>query len=96
MSCLHTISKAPSSGLLRRCLPLLGGRDGLLFIEDGVYHCIDPELIDRIASGVAVYGLRDDLLARGQMDRCVERVKTASRRRFVELCCDHDKVVNWF
>ena len=57
MSSLHTISKAPSSGLLDQCLPFLGQDDGLLFIEDGVYYCLDQLDLPVIE----IFSLKEDM-----------------------------------
>lgn len=92
MSSLHTISKAPSSGFLDQCLPFLGQDDGLLFIEDGVYNCLDQlDLPD-----IEIFSLKEDMKARGISDRNRAATKTINYLEFVELCCNYDKVVSWF
>ena len=92
MSSLHTISKAPSSGLLDQCLPFLGQDDGLLFIEDGVYNCLDQlDLPD-----IEIFSLKEDMKARGISGRHRTATKTVNYLEFVELCCRYDKVVSWF
>lgn len=96
MSCLHTLSKAPSSGLLQQCLPLLSSGDALLLLEDGVYCAMDAASLAGIQQGVSVYALREDLQARGILNRCVDSVTSVSNKRFVELCCRHERLVNWF
>ena len=92
MSSLHTISKAPSSGLLDQCLPFLGQDDGLLFIEDGVYNCLDQLDLPNIKT----FSLKEDMKARGIFGRNRAATKTVNYREFVELCCRYDKVVSWF
>ena len=96
MSCLHTISKSPESNLLKSCLKLISAGDAILFVEDGVYYCaslVDLQVID---STVKVYGLREDMLARATLGRTMDSVEIVDTSRFVELCCEHDKVVSWF
>lgn len=96
MSSLHTLSRSPASALLRDCLKTLGKGDAILFIEDGVYHCLQPELLQEIPARIKVFALREDLQARGLVDRLPEAIDSISSKRFVALCCDHDKVINWF
>lgn len=94
MSTLHTISKSPQSGILQSCLAVIGAEDAILFIEDGVYHCASPLVVENEAP--RLYALREDMLARGTLGRLHDGVEPVDSARFVELCCEHDKVVSWF
>lgn len=96
MSSLHTISKSPDSRLLEQCLVVCDDEDAILFIEDGVYHGVRAETLAQIPTAVTVYGLRDDLLARGLLERSDPRMQTASIKKFVELCVDFDRVISWY
>lgn len=96
MSCLHTINKSPDSKLLESCLQVINADDAILFIEDGVYHCASPISLPTIIETVKVYGLREDMLARAMLSRTMDRVEVIDTARFVELSCEHDKVVSWF
>lgn len=96
MSTLHTLSRSPNSGLLADCLKTLGKGDSILFIEDGVYHCLQAEYLQPIPERVKLFALREDLQARGLVDRLPDAVDSVNTKRFVSLCCDHDKVMNWF
>ena len=96
MNILHTISRSPSSALLASCSTLLKEGDGILFIEDGVYHCSDHSLLTTIAAPVQMYALREDLVARGLLDKNTTNTETVDYEGFVQLCCDYDKVVSWF
>ena len=96
MKQLHTISKSPDSQLLDQCLAVCSRGDAILFIEDGVYHGVQGQQLAKIPVKIPVYGLREDLLARGLLDRHQAPMKAASTRKFVELCCHYDKVVSWF
>lgn len=95
MSTLHTLSKAPSSGLLETCLDIIQTGDAVLFLEDGVYHCQQPTALLKI-EGVKFYCLREDLIARGLSDRKLGAIETVNTQGFVDLCVHHDGIVNWF
>jgi sulfur relay protein TusB/DsrH len=45
---------------------------------------------------VKVYGLREDMLTRATLAKTMDSVEAIDTARFVELCCEHDKVVSWF
>ena len=95
MSNLHTLSKAPSVSLLDTCLSIIQAGDAVLFIEDGVYHCQQStELLGN--SEVKFYCLREDLIARGLIVRNLDVIATVNTQGFVDLCVQHDGIVNWF
>ena len=96
MSCLHTINRSPDSNLLKSCLNVINAGDAILFIEDGVYHCASQTNLQTIDGKLKVYGLREDMLARATLSKTMDRVEAIDTARFVELCCEHDKVVSWF
>ena len=96
MTCLHTISRSANSALLNSCIALLQPEDGILFIEDGVYHCIAPLGLKLIPDSVKIFGLREDLLARAILPRLDARIAAVDTAGFVDLCCQHDKIVSWF
>lgn len=96
MSTLHTIARSPQSELLTSCLQLLGKKDAILFIEDGVFHALAPALLAQIPDSVPVFALREDIAARGLQDKKPSQMDSVSTRTFVDLCCRYDKVVNWF
>lgn len=96
MSCLHTISRSPKHALLPACLKVINPGDSILFIEDGVYHCSDSELLSSISRDNVVYALREDLVARGLRDKQDARVEVVGYHKFVELTIQHSKTVSWF
>lgn len=96
MTCLHTISKAPSSGLLETCSSTLKKGDGIVFIEDGVYYCLNNSLCTLNNMELEIFGLKEDLSARGLINRSHKEAEIIGYDRFVDLCCHYDKVVNWF
>jgi len=95
MSALHTISGSPSSGLLNSCLRLVCPGDGILFIQDGVYHGSPPRLLDCVPQDNALFALREDLVARGLSDRTSDRITPVGYDGFVELTVNYDKVISW-
>lgn len=96
MTCLHTINRSPDSNLLASCLKLIRAGDAVLFIEDGVYYCNAKATIENIGESVKVYGLREDMLARATLAKTMDSIEPIDTNRFVELCCQHDKIVSWF
>lgn len=96
MSTLHTIAKSPNSNLLDSCTQLLSGNDALLFIEDGVIYASRSDLLASLPAKRKLFALREDVSARGLQNKIAENVELVSMRKFVQLCCDHKKVINWF
>ena len=96
MSCLHTISRSPSQGLLQTCASVLQAGDAVLFIEDGVYHCLQYDPWPALHSQVKIFGLSEDIQARGLLSGCSSAIEIVNYDRFVALCCEHNKVVSWF
>ena len=47
-------------------------------------------------SGVELYALQEDMIARGTEATCVKEVTLANYSKFVELSCEFDKVISWF
>lgn len=95
MSTLHTLSKTPSTGLLQSCLSVAQPGDAILFIEDGVYHSQESR-VQLANHEFKFYCLREDLIARGLIDRRLGTAETVNTQGFVELCVEHDSIVNWF
>ncbi|MBL4573570.1 MAG: sulfurtransferase complex subunit TusB [Gammaproteobacteria bacterium] len=96
MSCLHTINRSPASHLLKSCLNVINDGDAILFIEDGVYHCCSHVHLKAIIDAIKIYGLREDMQARSTLSKSMDGVEIIDTTRFVELCCEHDKVVSWY
>jgi len=92
MSHLHTVN---SSEQLSDCARFLTDGDALLLIEDGVY-CLVADELNNLSKSVTVYALHDDIDARGLGQHTLDRSKTISYTGFIQLCCDHPKVINWF
>ena len=92
MSILHTLNKAELLPLGRRAMQ---SGDSLVLIENGVYLAVtsqDPPWPEQ----VQVYALESDLSARGLAGRIQPGIKVLSMSSLVSLCCNHDRVINWF
>jgi tRNA 2-thiouridine synthesizing protein B len=96
MSCLHTISQSPKQELLQTCATVLQAGDAVLFLEDGVYHCMHYADWPPLDRAVHVYGLHADMQARGVLSRSPKTIEVVDYNGFVALCAEYDKVVSWF
>jgi sulfur relay protein TusB/DsrH len=96
MTILHTISKPPGSGLFESCSDLLKTGDCVLFIEDGVYHCLKDGEVFNTSVDAMFCVLSEDVEARGLKSRLNPLVNPTNTSGFVELCVKFDKIVNWF
>ena len=93
MTTLHTVNNLKS---MTSCRSFLRQGDALLFIEDGVYCCIDVNLPKLLSEQVIFLALEDDIKARGLEMKIISEVKKITFNDFVALCCEHDKSVSWF
>ena len=50
----------------------------------------------RLEQQVSVYCLKEDLAARGLLEKTASAVQLVNYRGFVRLCTEFDKVVAWF
>lgn len=91
MSCLHTVNKG---ALLPSCAALLKAGDAIIFIEDGIYRAMQEP--DVCLQDIKFYALSEDLKARGMTKKLNENISPVDYTEFVTLCCEHDKIVNWF
>lgn len=96
MKSLHTISKSPSTKILKSCLGVISEGDALLFIEDGVYHSVSAQTLHDIPNDILLFSLREDMLARGIYTKYINSIEPIDYQRFVELSCEYGKVVSWF
>ena len=99
MTTLHTINKAPSdTSLWQSCLSAILPGDALLMIENGVYAATQTSIIKQLQSinGISLYLLSPDIDARGLTEQIRTEAILVNDQQFVELCCQHTKVVSWF
>ncbi len=97
-STLHTVNKSPlQTSLWTQCLNALLPGDTLLAIENGVLLISDQALISKIkATGCSIAFLEPDLCARGLHTYPLEDTQRITMEGFVNLSCQHQKVVSWF
>ena len=96
MKTLHTISKSPSAKLLDSCLEVIDEKDGLLFLEDGVYFALNGFNKSEVGKSYNCYALKEDLFARGIELNSSDDISVIDYPGFVDLCEHYGKVVNWF
>jgi tRNA 2-thiouridine synthesizing protein B len=96
MSTLFTINKAPSHALLQASMRMISKGDGILFLEDGVYHAMDEQVLASVPEQVRLFCLKEDLQARGLQAKLAASAESVNYRKFVGLCTEYDKVVSWF
>jgi tRNA 2-thiouridine synthesizing protein B len=93
---LHTLNRAPSNtALLTDCLRACSSGDTLLLIEDGVYCALTEQPIAWPA-GVNVCALAADITARGLDNRLASSISQVDDADFVQLCCEHARVISWY
>lgn len=93
---LHTLNRSSDSALLQQCRPLLAAGDGLLLIEDGVLHTVQPPAALQLPPQVTCYALQEDCKARGLLEHCHKDYKLVDYSGFVKLCTRYAKVIAWF
>ncbi len=93
---LHTLNRAPSNAaLLADCLRACSSGDTLLLIEDGVY-CAQTEQPLSWPADITVCALAADVAARGLNNRLSSNIKQVDDTGFVQLCCEHARVISWY
>jgi tRNA 2-thiouridine synthesizing protein B len=98
---LNIVNKnSRSSSALQECLAQISRNDCILLIEDGIYSAVDTALnrdwLAQCPTGVAVYALTDDLLARGLSDHILSAIKPVDYAGFVELVAHYKLSQSWF
>ncbi len=98
---LHTVNKSPlSHSTLASCLRLAKQDSTIILIEDGTYAALSntgvSSLIENALEHHNVYALKEDLLARGTMDRLIPGIKMVNYRGFVELSLSCHSIQSWF
>lgn len=102
MHTLHTVNKSPfEQATLGQCLAIAQPDHSLILIENGVYaalnsHSLAQQLQQQIASGLAVYALKDDIDARGLTENFITDIKIIDMSKFVQLCCKHSNSQSWY
>jgi tRNA 2-thiouridine synthesizing protein B len=97
MRTLHTINQTPSnSQLWSSCLAALLPEDTLLLIENGVLAGTQAHRFTAVPDSVHICALVPDLQTRGVAEQLAPNVIAISNETFVQLVCEHQKVVSWF
>jgi tRNA 2-thiouridine synthesizing protein B len=100
MAMLHTVNKSPSEkNTLDSCLSHAKDGSSVLLFEDGIYAVVKGSAAAsrlKEASGVSVYALGPDLMARGiGDDQLIEGVTVVDYDGFVDLVTKHENVQSW-
>lgn len=95
---LHIISTSPfHTQALQRCLRYISPDDEILLIQDAVFAGIEKniwcEAIKK--SGVKIYLLEADLIARGLLLKADISCKTIDYKGFVLLTVKHETQMKW-
>ncbi len=98
---LNIVNKSPSiSSALSQCLVQLADGDALLFTEDGVLATLDTpgnqEWLARCPRNITFYVLRDDLVARGVLERALPEFQQVDYGEWVDLVAQYPLNQSWF
>lgn len=96
---LHTVNKSPfSHKALADCAEVIGDKDGLLLLEDGVYALAPAagELLHDLAErGIALFAIGVDVTSRG-LSAPPQVVTTVDYDAFVALTIQYRAVQSWY
>ena len=100
MTTLHLINKSPSQApAFESCLKRATINSSLLFFEDGVFALhdtpINAALLTKALKEYSVYGLRQDIEARGLQAFIHPEVILVGYEEFVALTLSHKRVQSW-
>ena len=102
MATLHTINKSPFTHTeLKSCLGICRPGDAILLIEDAVYaikagSVWNQHLSEAADSGIKLYALKNDVLARGIIFETGFSIETVDYSGFVQLACVHERTQSWY
>ncbi|PXA66534.1 MULTISPECIES: sulfurtransferase complex subunit TusB [Vibrio] len=90
---LHIIKHPQQLKLVRRYFQ---AHDRLLLIENAVYLTSpqSPYFSD-LQAIESVYALREDLLARGWLEKCSSSIEQITMNDFVEMTVSEEKSISW-
>lgn len=95
---LHTVTTSPfHTQSLQSCLRYISQDDEILLLQDAVFAGLRENIWSKTIkfSGVKIYLLKEDLLARGiagKVDECFEVIDYSG---FVSLSVQHDVQMKW-
>ncbi|MFC1503047.1 sulfurtransferase complex subunit TusB [Pseudomonadota bacterium] len=95
---LHTITTSPfHTQSLQSCLRYISQDDEILLLQDAVIAGLREnfwcEAIKN--SGVKIYLLKEDLLARGIVEKVDDSFDVVDYKGFVSLSTEHETQMNW-
>ncbi|WP_192036992.1 sulfurtransferase complex subunit TusB [Halomonas sp. YLGW01] len=94
---LHLLNRSPAtSRVVEDTLAAMGPDDRLLLIEDGVMGGLPVHAKVFTALAGRVFALREDLDARGLLERCGAHVNIVDVEGFVTLTEETYKTVSWY
>lgn len=102
MSTLHTVNKSPFiHTTLASCIAICADNDGILLLEDGVFGAMvgSPcanDLQAKMAAGVKIYALNNDIKARGLAEKILAGISLTDYAKFVQLSIEHRCVQSWY
>ncbi|SDF94827.1 tRNA 2-thiouridine synthesizing protein B [Onishia taeanensis] len=93
---LHLLNRSPATGgTVDDALAAMGPDDRLLLIEDGVLGALPAQVARFTGLTGRLFALREDLAARGLLERCEEQANIVDVDGFVTLTEEADKTVSW-
>ena len=95
---LHTITTSPfHTHSLQSCLRYISQDDEILLLQDAVVAGLKENIwCEAIKnSGVKIYLLKEDLLARGIIDKVDDRFEVVDYKGFVSLSVKQETQMNW-
>lgn len=98
MTILHTFSTSAQqhAELAARLLRSVSRGDTLLLLGDGTYNLADKTFLQAVQEKeLQLYAMTIDVQARG-LQTVSNNANAADDALFVELSCQHSKVVSWF
>jgi tRNA 2-thiouridine synthesizing protein B len=96
---LHIINKSPQQHhSLQDCLAVCTQGDAILLIESAVYAAVAAsDYCQQLKqSGLPLYALYPDVLARGLSGLLDNQVQPISDNEFVQLTIEHSSTLSWY
>ncbi|WP_441257288.1 sulfurtransferase complex subunit TusB [Vibrio sp. Vf1514] len=90
---LHIVKHPQQLVLIGRYLQ---ANDQLLLVESAVYATSEHSpYFAHLPTQQCVYALKEDLEARGWINRCAQNIQVVNVDAWVELSVNHDKSMSW-
>ncbi|MGF1874315.1 sulfurtransferase complex subunit TusB [Photobacterium frigidiphilum] len=95
---LHTVTTSPfHTQSLQSCLRYISQDDEILLLQDAVFAGLRENILSKTikVSGVKIYLLKEDLLARGIENKVDEYFEVVDYSGFVSLSIQHEAQMKW-